>query len=695
MGIAARRWQRRQQTAYSSMPSKLAAPFFANQLGADVNNTVATQNKSQAQWDQVADWYRDVHFEGHNWSRIIDSDNQTGAEKFTSGRPNHRASIYINGSYVTQGSPWFPFRMAAHLERHYPLAISTLDTTNGMLLSGAINATATTISLTVPTSKPSGLPANHLNGTPSGYWPLIGSTLLPSATTYSQNTANYVSWVRIGDEMIGLPLYDAGTWSTDGTTMTIQGALRGLWGTTASSHNNNVKVRCPVYIGSAAASPTDAGLSGNPVLDSTSAPLRYGVNFWDAARLGGSDNLGDGIAYLADIGRAELEAADLAAYKTISNVSGATFTTSVSHGYANDQRVMLAGYDMPDGIRSLRPYWTINVTSTTFQLASTQGGSAITPISSNTDNCVVVRLRRASGDPVTNTVWWDVSSVQTYNNADPYGNDMTAQGSIVDLPYDFTNGTNNTAWYLRQSSKRAPLMQRIADYGVGSVNAYANNYNVSGAAVNNRLTAMGLGNYDGYPLEHFGMEPGFHTYQINHLMNVMRGVNDSGTVINVPGHKAFQWAKCYDWKGGVFDAASADQYIRFNYGIWLCAWRQTATSPKLLIKAYSSSITERPSDTSGHEIFWWDLGVPTFQLGGKPTDPDSLTDLYQPSAGLYMRRYTKGIVLLNLTAATINYTLDQDYWDCLSETVGNGVLSHLTSGAAIIIPAYDCAFLLA
>jgi len=688
-------------------PQKLSVPMFASQLGADVYGTTATDNISQSSWNQVSDWYTYMHWEGHGWSALRDNDSSWASDKFLLGRnSSHKGSIYINGSYVTQGSPFSTMRMAAHLERNYPLAIACIPTATGMTLSGTINASTTTISITLPSSRPAGLATNHPNGTPSTLWPIIASAgLTPGANIYSSNTANYVAWVRIGDEMIGLPTYSAGNYNLSGGVLTISNVYRGLWSTTAASHTSGARTFTPVYIGSSSgAAGGDAGLSGNPYLNASNTPLRYGVNFWDNAR--GAQH--DGVGFLADQARVELEAMDRNAIKTITAVTGGDTLTSNSHGFTNGQRVGLFGSDIPGGITSLQPYYIVGQTANTFQLATTSGGSAISLTNTNVSDAKVAQYLRSTS--VTNTVWWDVTAIYTYNNGDGYGTDMATSSTMDDSPWDFTNSTsgqtNNKTWENRQYAKRAALMNKLSTYGHPNLNADANNYLVNGSRASGgnetqvagqrwRQTAMSAAYYDGYAMEFFLHEAAYMENMLDQTISMMRGANNTNSIVNAAGNKGIVWAKTNGWKG-VDTAATIDRYIRRAYGAWLLAWRTTATEPRFLIRAYGVSglVTTRPSDNAGRELFWWNFGTPTTQQGGKPTNPNTIDDLYQPQTQLYRRDYTLGVVYVNLGSTARTVTLDANYYDCSTESNRNGILTLYTSGATRTVQPYDSLFLL-
>jgi hypothetical protein len=672
----------------SQLPVKLATPFTQN-LDADLNNSTAGANISAGNWTAIAARYRHLHYEGHAWAKTRDTDGTFQGQKLRTADPAKRNSIYINGSYTTQGSAHFELRWAAHLERNYPLAIARLRTSTGMTLNAGINATTTTLTVVLPTSRPAGMPANHPNGTPSTLWPVIASMLTPAVDAYSRNTAEYVSTLRVDDELIGLPVYSGGAYVESAGVLTITGCVRGMWGTTAATHSSAAIVFPPVYIGSAGAVPNDAGLSGNPEQHSTSAPIRYGVAFWDYAR----GALHNGIAYIADLARAELAGLDFdtaGTILTVSSVSGSTFT-STGHGFTDNTLVMLYGYDIPTGITSFQPYFIVNALTNTFQVSLTQGGAAVNPQTTNAGNLKVSRIWLTAPAASADTTWWDVTSLSAYNNGDGYANDLGQETTLNDLPWDFTNGTSATPWLTRQNNKRAAVQSKLSDYGYPDLYMYANNYMAQSSSFGNRLDAMADAVWDGYILEHALHGSGEMLYETNQLMQIMAGKDGAGTVTDPAGLRGIFWAKAYDWSSSVDSDATLDRYLRRCYAAWLMAWRPAATNPAFLGNVFGSTLVTRPSDRAGHEIFYWDWGTPT-----SPVAPETVSDLTRPIGGVdfFRRDYTKGTVLVNFTSTSRQFTTGAIYYDALTETSGNGALTRLSVGSTVTVPAYDAAFLL-
>ena len=677
---------------------KMTTPYlnkFGNyQLAKDCANTTFVTGISQASWDSIAQDINYIHMEGHGWKRLIESGDITPSDKFTNNRPNHHMGLYINGSYITQsGNYWGDGYWAAHAERHHPLGIATIDTTTGMILDAGINDVTTTLTIELPTLKPP--EAAHPGGTPATFWPMIGSKgVTPSDTNFSRNCANYVSWVRIDDEMIGLPAYSAGTWTISGGVATITGVTRGLWGTSAVAHTLAAKVRTPVYIGS-------AELAGNPKLNDTSQ-LRYGLNFWNWRR-GLRHN---GLRVICDLASMEMQGLDTITTPAPTSVALDGRVNKTAHGLANGDRIAFWGYAIPGGIRSFKPYFVVNKQNDYFYISDTAGGTPVTFTSTTVTNCVYGKISRLPTRPISDSIWWDVSSAIPYNQCDPWGNDIANGGSYTvnnitylsmeKYSFDFEANANTTdgnmTWAYRQNDKKADSQATLTglDFTTEPFHMTANNY-LDG---DQRLNSVTLNAYDAYPLEYFAGDADPTGKDLNTLMQHMRGVNSSGTVVNQSGNRVLVWVKTYDLRQ-YWTATTLDQYVRFGYGIWLMAWRKSATTPKLLTRCFNNKVSETPSDMSGHDIFMWDFGEPALtQLGSKPQNPATKADLYSPVANVYIRKYTNGTVILNQSTTNYTWTLDRDYLDCLTETNHDGALTKKLSGSSLVIPNRDAAFLL-
>jgi hypothetical protein len=205
---------------------------------------------------------------------------------------------YINGSYVTQNH----FEEAPDLETQNPLGIAwfwpgSYSTTAGTTLNSAFRLTAdmgtggdTTFTVgSATTIAPSGLGASIQN-----IWPLRvsrGSLGGVTASTHSIDTRSFVSVVRIGNEIIGIPAAATITYNSGPNTIGVSGVVRGMWGTSIVTHSTNDRVYSPAYIGSVTGG-ADVSLAGSPAVgdDGTENPLRYCVRFGTVT---GADWLGD------------------------------------------------------------------------------------------------------------------------------------------------------------------------------------------------------------------------------------------------------------------------------------------------------------------------------------------------------------------------------------------------------------------
>lgn len=677
---------------------KMTIPFlnkYGNfQLAKDCANTAFVTGISQSAWDQVAQDVNYIHMEGHGWKRLIESGDITSGEKFTNNRPNHHMGLYINGSYITQsGNWWGSGYWGAHAERHTPLGIAVIDTLTGMDLDVSINDTTQTLRIELPTVKPP--ESTHPGGTPATFWPMIASKgLTPSDTTFSRNCATYVSWVRIDDEIIGLPQYSVGDWSISAGVATITNVVRGLWGTTAASHTALTKVKTPVYIGS-------VELAGNPFLNSTSQ-LRYGLNFWNYSR--GARH--DGLRVICDLAAMEQQGLDTAVTATPTSVALDGRINNVAHGLQNGDRIALWGYGIPAGIRSFKPYFVVNRQPDYFYISNTSGGAPEAFTSTSISNCVYGKLSRLPSRPITTGIWWDVTGAIPYNQCDPWGNDISNGGqfssggqtfsSMEVYSYDYQAGANNTdgnmTWAFRQNAKRLNAQTTLTGLGFPATPFHmaANNY-LDGSP---RLNSVTLNAYDAYPLEYFAGDADPSGNDLNTLMQHMRGVNSSNDIVNQSGNRVLVWVKTYDLRQ-FWTSSTLDQYVRYGYGIWLMAWRKSATTPKLLTRCFNNKVSETPNDMDGHDIFMWDFGDPsTVQINNKPQNPATKTDLYSPTPNVYIRKYTNATIILNQSTSNYTWTLDGDYLDCLTEVNGNGVLTRKNSGSQLVVPSRDTAFLL-
>ena len=117
----------------------------------------------------------------------------------------------------------------------------------------------------VPSSdRPSGTPAT---------WPFLnsrGSGL--NANAHSQSTNDFVSWIRIDNELMQV-VADP---QLNGSTLTLT-VRRGLWGTNTAQHAANARVMSPTYIGNVNG---ESQLNGTPLRADSSSPLRYALKLW-------------------------------------------------------------------------------------------------------------------------------------------------------------------------------------------------------------------------------------------------------------------------------------------------------------------------------------------------------------------------------------------------------------------------------
>ncbi len=247
-----------------------------------------------ARLSELVGWYEHFHAEGSNVFTLGDlcrgSSSSTLAAKLA-GR-GVWVSNYRNGSYVSQSSLSAPllFGEAADLEAEASLAIATFWPGNYepyvageypddvAVLSGSLSAGAATVRVkSAALVRPGGTTAT---------WPYRNSRGSGTgAGAYSANTHDFVSWIRVGNEIMQVT---ANPYVAGGDV--VLSVRRGIWGTSAVSHGANQRVFSPVYIGSKSAVAVDQGLSGSPGRNDTRYPLRYGIKLWQP----------DGYGWIAD-----------------------------------------------------------------------------------------------------------------------------------------------------------------------------------------------------------------------------------------------------------------------------------------------------------------------------------------------------------------------------------------------------------
>ncbi len=191
-------------------------------------------------------------------------------------------SNYRNGSLVSQAAWDQPlnFGEATNLETNAPLAILTYwpgnfkpnitgnDAAGVARLTAPVTASTTAIQVKAPSgAKPYGAPDT---------WPYVnsrGTGLLSGA--HSTDTHNFVSWVRIDNEI--MQIITDPTLTNNVISLTVR---RGIWGTTAATHVQGARVLAPAYVGNKNSSKSDVNYNGSPLRDDVNFPLRYGIKIW-------------------------------------------------------------------------------------------------------------------------------------------------------------------------------------------------------------------------------------------------------------------------------------------------------------------------------------------------------------------------------------------------------------------------------
>jgi len=169
---------------------------------------------------------------------------------------------YRNGAYISQNAP----REAMEAEMRMPLSIQVHDTK--CKLAKPLGAEDTTVKLIPPPDKPQERDATY---------PWKAST---TQAEYSKDKAEYVAWMRLGDEVLRID----GVSSNNGNiVLTVK---RGAFFTTPKPHETNTVVLQPIYCGNRREDGEEYYLSGLPDGNSPQRALRYIMNqnrgdFWE------------------------------------------------------------------------------------------------------------------------------------------------------------------------------------------------------------------------------------------------------------------------------------------------------------------------------------------------------------------------------------------------------------------------------
>ena len=236
-----------------------------------------------AKLDELTSYFVHFHSEGSNSFQLGSACQGSSATTLASKLAARGVwvSNYRNGSFVSQANVGqINFNEAADIETKAPLAIGTYwpgnyipnrvgnDNSTGARLTAALTASATTVRISQVAS------ADRPSGTAST-WPWINSkgTGL-NANAHSKSTADYVSWIRIDNELMQVIANP----TTSGSDIVLS-VRRGLWGTGAAAHAASARVMAPTYLGNRNA---DASLSGTPSRNDASYPLRYAIKIWQS-----------------------------------------------------------------------------------------------------------------------------------------------------------------------------------------------------------------------------------------------------------------------------------------------------------------------------------------------------------------------------------------------------------------------------
>lgn len=293
--------------------------------------------------DQMVGWYAHFNAQSPHFPSFGDAcqgsgDGTLAAKLAAAGA---LVSNYRNGSYVTQAQAGqLLYGEAADLEANAPLAIGTYwpaqlradqpGESTATRLVDPLDSSATVVRVSSAAgSRPPGTAPT---------WPYLasrGAAAGPGA--HSTSTRNFVSWVRIGDELLQV----TGEPQESGDVVTLP-VHRGLWGTAPADHPAGERVLSPVYIGSDTADAADDGYSGIPARDDPNRALRYAVKVWQP----------DGYGWIAEQIRSTF-GPDLMGHNAI----WLDTTSCTQYNQADPWGNAVSGWDDPLGVPIGRDRW--------------------------------------------------------------------------------------------------------------------------------------------------------------------------------------------------------------------------------------------------------------------------------------------------------------------------------------------------
>lgn len=277
-----------------SAPSEQSTPYA--RLGVESGNVFYAEaindNASSTSWiADMADWY--VHAHGEHGNTFVFSDDYTNdtsgdslAENLNQDTASIRVSNYRNGSYTAQGDT----SEAPDLETDAPLGIAvTRHSSTALKLNEGLDSTETGIDL-------------KFTANTWAQVPVLASSLTVGADTHSIDTGDYISWIRVGNEIMAVSSIDTVNDAAGTATITV---TRDYWGTSATTHSNSTNVYTPLYVGNNDASAN----TGYPEAQDGGAdlPLRYVVQV-DSDETNGA--LYDGSGWIASTASAEVATTD-------------------------------------------------------------------------------------------------------------------------------------------------------------------------------------------------------------------------------------------------------------------------------------------------------------------------------------------------------------------------------------------------
>ena len=246
-----------------------------------------------------------------------------------------------------------------------------------------------------------------------------------------------------------------------------------------------------------------------------------------------------------------------------------------------------------------------------------------------------------------NAAHFDVSTAFLYNQGDPYGTGQIRQW------YDPGNVKMSDAdWGDAQIAKHTRILSRVGWENMAILSNSPERFGDDQRVVANlhALRPGAGGRWEGFAKVAEGdtiVDPQFAT-DLARVIAIWRD--------NEPIYAWNRWDRQFVGTG---NAAAEQRYLRVSYAMWLLGYQEGKPRP---VFGAPWGLT-RPDD-----CVFWHLGAPT----SIPTDA---VDLLDTASGLYVRRFDNGLVLVNATPSSKDWTLGTAhiYYRVASLATGNNV----------------------